>query len=191
MMRRLRRVPSRSALVGASPGTMGAIGGMTFIEVLVVTSLLALVVGALMPVLTVSQQTWHHAHRRTEMVQNARIAVDHMLDKLRAVQTFSVISSTNIRFTYFFGNLVTIPTVEYQLNGATNELEYRWDPDPFLRLAGPFRSMSVTCFDNTGAVIACTSVASVRSVQVALVAMDPSGEVADMTVTARAFRQVP
>lgn len=164
--------------------------GMTFLEVLVVTSLLALVVGALMPVLTAGEQTWRHAHRRIEMVQNGRIAVDHMLDKLRAVQTFSVINSTNIGYTYFYGDNATIYTAEHRLNG--NELEWRYDPaNPFNRLAGPFRSMSVTCFDATGATIACTSVASVRSVQVSLVVMDPSGEVADITVTARAYRQAP
>lgn len=163
---------------------------MTFIEVLVVTSLLALVVGALAPVLTTSEQTWRHAHRRMEVVQNARFAMDHLLDKFRAVQAFSVISSTNIGFTYFYGNGTSIFTAEYRMNG--NELEWRYDPTlAFAPLAGPFRSMNVTCFDSTAATIACTSAASVRSVQVALVAMDPSGEVADITVTGRAFRQVP
>lgn len=176
--------------MSAAPEATSASSGMTLIEVLVVTSLLALVVGALMPVLTAGEQTWRHAHRRTEMVQNARIGMDHLMDRLRAVQTFSVISSTNIGFTYFYGDGISTLAAEYQLNG--NELEWRYDaPSPFRSLAGPFRSMSVTCFDAAGAVIACTSVASVRSVQVSLVAMDPTGEVADMTVTARAFRQVP
>ncbi|MGH2405216.1 MAG: hypothetical protein ACRDGN_12250 [bacterium] len=87
--------------------------------------------------------------------------------------------------------LVDVLTVEYQLNGATSELEYRMLPDAFQQLAGPFRSMSVQCFDNTGGSIGCGSAASVRSVQVSLVAMDPEGIVPDITVTARAFRQVP
>lgn len=164
---------------------------MTLIEVLVVTSLLALVVGALLPLLTAGQQTWEHADRRQEMVQNARIALDGLIRHLRAAQSFLVINSTNIRFTYFFGDGASTPTVEFQLNAATNELEYRWDPDPFQPFAGPFRSMSVTCFDATNASIACTSVASVKSVQVALVAMDPDGKIPDITVTSRAFRQTP
>ncbi len=163
---------------------------MSLIEVLVVTSLLAIVVGALMPVLTVSEQTWRHAHRRNEMVENARIGVDHMIDKLRAVQAFSAINGTNIAYTYFYGDNTTIFTAEHRLNG--NELEWRNDPaNPFARLAGPFRSMTVTCYDRTGATIACTNVSSARSVQVSLVAMDPTGEVADITVTAGAFRQAP
>lgn len=162
---------------------------MTFVEVLVVTSLLALVVGALAPVLTASEQTWRHAHRRIEMVQNARLAMDHLMDRLRAVQTFTTISSTNISFTYFYGDGVTTLTAEYRLN--VNELEWKYDVNAFAPLAGPFRSMSVSCFDATAAAVSCTSAASVRSVQVSLVAMDPSGEVADITVTGRAFRQVP
>ena len=165
--------------------------GLTLIEVLVVTSLLALVVGAFLPLLTAGQQTWDEERRRQEMVQNARIAFDHLIRSLRAAQTFSVISSTNIRFTYFFGDAASTPTVEYQLNTTTNELEYRWDPDPFQPFAGPFRSMSVTCFDANNASILCTSVASVRAVQVALVAMDPDGQIPDITVTSRAFRQTP
>ncbi len=162
---------------------------MTLIEVLVVTSLLAVVVGALMPVLTVGQQTWQHAPRRQDMVQNARIAMDHLMDRLRAVQTFTAISATNISFTYFYGDGATTLTAEYRLNG--NELEWRYDVNPFAPLAGPFRSMSVSCFDTIGTAIACASAAQVRSVQVSLVAMDPSGEVADITVTGRAYRQAP
>jgi prepilin-type N-terminal cleavage/methylation domain-containing protein len=165
--------------------------GMTLIEVLVVTSLLALVVGGLLPMLTAGQQTWEHAHRRQDMVQNARSALDHLIHTLRAAQSFVVISSTNIRFSYFFGDGAATPTIEYQLNGATNELEYRQDPDAFQPLAGPFRSMSVQCFDGSGATIACTSVTSVRSVEVSLVVMDPQGQIPDITVTSRAFRQVP
>ncbi len=87
-----------------------------------------------------------------------------------------------------FGDIVT---VEYQLNSATHELQYRWTPDALQPFAGPFRSMSVTCFDATNATISCSSVASVRSVQVSLVAMDPEGQAPDITVTSRAFVQYP
>src|SRR3990170_8780352 len=64
-------------------------------------------------------------------------------------------------------------------------------PDPLEALAGPFRSMTVTCFDATGATIDCSPTTQVRSVQVALVVMDPTGRIPDLTVTGRAFRQSP
>lgn len=164
--------------------------GITFVEILVVTSLLAMVLGGILPLLTVGQQTYGHAHPRSDMVQNARIGLDKFIREMRAAQTFQTISSTNIAFTFFLGDGTT-STAEYRLNAATSELEYRRGTDPFQPLAGPFRSMSVSCFDAAGAAIACSPAASVRSVQVALVVMDPQGKIPDITVTSRAFRQTP
>ncbi len=63
--------------------------------------------------------------------------------------------------------------------------------DAFQSLAAPFRTMAVQCYDAAGSSIACTSAASVRSVQVAFTVMDPTGEVADIVVTSRAYRQAP
>jgi hypothetical protein len=64
-------------------------------------------------------------------------------------------------------------------------------PDSLQPLAGPFRSLSVTCFDGSGASTSCSSLASVREIEVSLVAMDPAGVVPDITVTERAVRQSP
>jgi type II secretory pathway pseudopilin PulG len=66
-----------------------------------------------------------------------------------------------------------------------------WQP-----LAGLFRAMNVQCFDSAGGTVPCPAVpgpagATVRSVQVALTAMDPTGRVADFVVTSRAYRQAP
>jgi hypothetical protein len=63
--------------------------------------------------------------------------------------------------------------------------------DSFQPLAGPFRAMAVQCYDAAGSSVACTATASVRSIQVALTVMDPTGEVADIVVTSRAYRQAP
>ncbi len=63
--------------------------------------------------------------------------------------------------------------------------------DSLAPLAGPFRSLSVACFDGTGASISCSSTTSVREIQVSLVAMDPTGVIPDITVTERAFSPSP
>jgi type II secretory pathway pseudopilin PulG len=164
--------------------------GTVLLEVLVVVLLLAVVVGGLLPILSVGQQTWAQAGPRSEMVQNARTALDRLIREMRAAQTFQVISATNIRFSFFLGDGTTA-IADFQLNTITNELEYRRDTDPFQPFAGPFRSMSVSCWDDDGASIACTSPGSVRTVQVALVVMDPEGQIPDMTLTSSAYRQVP
>ncbi len=64
-------------------------------------------------------------------------------------------------------------------------------PDALEALAGPFRSISVTCYSAAGAVVPCAPTTPVRSVQVALAVMDPTGLIPDITVTGRTFRQSP
>jgi type II secretory pathway pseudopilin PulG len=64
-------------------------------------------------------------------------------------------------------------------------------PDALAGLAGPFRSMSLTCYETSGAPVSCAAPALVREVQVALVVMDPDGRVPDITLMGRAFRQIP
>ena len=58
--------------------------------------------------------------------------------------------------------------------------------DPLATLAGPFREMTVTCFDAAGAATLCGDPTSVRQVEVRLVARDREGKVPDVAVAARA-----
>lgn len=164
--------------------------GLTLVEVAVAGLLLAVVVGALIPLLSIGQQTWFQSRGTEEIEFNARFALDSLVSTIRAAQSLQVISPTDIRLTYFFGDGTT-QLEEYILDTTTNELQYRRNTDSPAPFAGPFRSMSVVCFDNTNATTACTTVASVRSVQISLVAMDPQGVVPDMNFTARTFVQYP
>jgi len=63
--------------------------------------------------------------------------------------------------------------------------------DVLTPLAGPFRSLTVACFDAMGASIACSPATSVKAVQVTLVVMDASGTVPDLTLTGEALRERP
>jgi hypothetical protein len=63
--------------------------------------------------------------------------------------------------------------------------------DPLASLAGPFRSMSLTCYNASGTSVSCASPAAIRAVQVTIVVMDPDGRVPDMTVMGRSYRQTP
>jgi hypothetical protein len=63
--------------------------------------------------------------------------------------------------------------------------------DALVALAGPFRSLTLVCFDALHAPIACSPTPPVRAVQVSLVVMDPSGAVPDMTLTDMSYRQSP
>lgn len=166
--------------------------GVSVIELLASLLLLAVIVGGLIPVLSITQQSWDQARLRGDMVHNTRFAIDTLMATIRAAQVFTTLTATDIIFTYSFGDKVTLRAVSYHLDAATNELQFKRLPtDPFQPFAGAFRSMTVTCYDAANVLIDCSSIGSFRSVQISLVAMDPSGRVPDMTTTARVFVQAP
>ncbi len=104
--------------------------GLTLVEVLVTILLLALVVGSLLPLLTSGQQGSDYVRRRQPMIQNARVALDKLVRELRAAESFRMIAPGHLQLTLFWGDGTGAgPTVEYSLNSATQNLDYRWSAD--------------------------------------------------------------
>jgi hypothetical protein len=98
--------------------------------VLVTTLLLALVVGALFPVLSIGQQGSDYSRRRQTMTQTGRVALDKLIRELRAAESFRTLASGSVVLTFNYGDGTgAAPTVQYSLNGATHNLEYRWSAD--------------------------------------------------------------
>ena len=119
-MPRLHPVPRRHA----------GDAGLSLIEVLVTTLLLAMVVGALLPLLTSGQRGYDYASRRQAMIQNGRVALDKLIRELRAAESFRTLAPGQISFTLNYGDGTgAAPTVQYALDGATNTLNYRWSAD--------------------------------------------------------------
>lgn len=89
--------------------------------------LLAMVVGALLPVLTAGQQGSEYARRRQVMIRNGRIALDRLIREMRAAESFRTLAPGQISFTLQWGDGTGAePTVQYALNGVTHNIEYRW-----------------------------------------------------------------
>ena len=104
--------------------------GATLAELLVVAAVMALVLGALVPLFTIGQQTWNLADRHADMTQNGRRALDKIIRDLRAAQSFQTVTPTLVRFRMALGDGTGgTPTVEYQLDAATGELEHRTSAD--------------------------------------------------------------
>jgi hypothetical protein len=61
--------------------------------------------------------------------------------------------------------------------------------DPPAPLAGPFRALTVSCFDAAGGALPCTPSGPVQMVQFQLVVMDPDGLVPDLALTGQALRR--
>jgi len=95
------------------------------IELLVVSSLLVLVLGTLVPLLEIGRQSWSLVDHHVDMLQNGRRALDKMVRDLRAAQSLAIISPTLLRFTQAHGDGTgALRTVEYQVNVA-GDIQYR------------------------------------------------------------------
>lgn len=119
-MRRSRR--------GRSPRPGEA--GLTLIEVLVAIVLLGVVVGGLLPLLTIGTQSSTAVSRRQAMIQSARTALDKLVREMRGAESLRIISPDLLEFTLFWGDGTGArPTVEYSLDSATHALDYAWIAD--------------------------------------------------------------
>lgn len=104
--------------------------GATIAELLVVAAIMTLVVGALVPVLSLGQATWSAADRHSDMLHHGRRALDKIIREMRSAQSFQAVTPTLVQFRMALGDgSGATPTVEYQLNGATGEIEYRTSAD--------------------------------------------------------------
>jgi type II secretory pathway pseudopilin PulG len=108
----------------------GGQGGITLIEVLVTVLLLAMVVGALLPLLTSGQQGSDYERRRMSMVRNGRIALDKLVREMRAAESFRTLAPGQISFTLLWGDGTGAePTAQYLLDNVSHNLQYRWSAD--------------------------------------------------------------
>ncbi len=102
--------------------------GFVLVEVLVTVLLLAMVVGALLPVLVIGQQGLDYAGRRLGMIRAGRTALDKLVREMRAAASLRTLAPGQIIFTMQWGDGTGAePTVEYSLNALTHNLEYRWN----------------------------------------------------------------
>jgi type II secretory pathway pseudopilin PulG len=102
--------------------------GYVLVEVLVTVLLLAMVVGALLPLLTSGQQGFDYASRRLAMTRAGRTALDKLVREMRAAASFRTLGPGQVSFTMQWGDGTGAqPTVEYSLNASSHNLEYRWN----------------------------------------------------------------
>ncbi|MBM3469770.1 MAG: hypothetical protein FJX73_03145 [Armatimonadetes bacterium] len=149
--------------------------GATLTELLAVVAMLTLVIVALVPLLWTGQQTWNRVDRHTEVTQNARRALDKIVREVRAAGSFQVVGDSLIRLTMASGDGTgATPTVEYQLNAGTGNLEYRQSGEYFFRrritvtagTAVPAGYSVPVVFDHAALVAAGKSLASGNDVRV-------------------------
>ncbi len=103
-------------------------GGFTLLEAVAVLLLLSLAVAGVLPLLTTGEQTYDEARRRQELLRNARVALDRIVREVRAAQALREAASGVVRLDLAAEDGAQ-PAVEFVLDGASGDLQYRWGSD--------------------------------------------------------------
>jgi len=149
--------------------------GFTLTELLIVVALVGLMMGALFTFQYQGQAAYQTGATRVEVQQNARSALDLMLEEVRSALAITSaagcdVGCTTISFTDQNGNAIT-----YALAGTTLN---RTDPaNGTVVLIGGVASLTIQCFDATNTPTA--TAANVRSMQAVITTQDERGTVAN------------
>ena len=122
--------------------------GYTLAELLTAMGVLALLLAGLLFTLQEGQYVYSFGAGRSEVQQNARVALDRMLRELRTATQVTTAASNDVKFT-FVDDTGTSVTVEYSLSG-TNVLRNQTVPaiggQP-ATLTGGVAGLTITYYD--------------------------------------------
>jgi prepilin-type N-terminal cleavage/methylation domain-containing protein len=151
---------------GAWPAVLADQRGFTMTEMLMVTTVLAVILGGVILVQHQGQQAYLFGSHRIEAQQNGRAALELMSRELRSALSVSAVAgTTDLTFVDSAG-----ATVQYKLSGATLSRTVGGASAP---LIGGVQSLAMTCYSawdgstNTGTVT--TAPGAVKLVRLRLV----------------------
>jgi len=158
---------------------------MTLIEILVAMAVIVIVFVAVVPQLRSIQNSWASKRENSEIIQNGRALLDHIIFNLMQARRITAVSApaeTN-GYIEFKDNQSTI--MRYQI-GANNYIQFG-QVGNLADLAGPVSSLQFTCYDAYDLDTTITDVNDVRCVNVetTFTNAEPLGE--DKTFTAQAY----
>lgn len=158
---------------------------MTLIELMLVVAIVGILIVAIQPYFYTLRRAWHHGDSKSDIVQNARIGLDTMVQELRQAQGFSSVTAStdaNGRIVFMDKNSNTVEFLKYN-DGTQNMLGYV-QSSVTSPLAGPIDSLTFRCYTDD-ALTTTTSTDAIKSVAIELVVADSRGEIASMTFASR------
>jgi prepilin-type N-terminal cleavage/methylation domain-containing protein len=173
--------------------------GFTMTEMLMVTTVLAVILAGIFIVQQQGQQAYLFGSHRVETQQNGRAALELMSRELRSALSVTAVGGTTDLTFIVVDESGAIATVRYQLTGTTLNRTKDGTTTP---LIGGVQSLAMTCYSawdaSTNNVTTTTNPATVKLVRVQLVAgtEDPTavGSSSDQRVTLESLvrlRNVP
>ena len=124
----------------------------TLVELILVVGTIALVVGALVGLVSNSYGDWKLGSDRSTLLQDGQAAMEQMVRILRQAKVFSAVSQSTDQAGYITFTSVDGITEQFKLNAQTGELEYG-QIGSLSALTGSVSSLVLTCYDINGNVL--------------------------------------
>lgn len=138
--------------------------GTTLIELVIAVSIMTVVIGTLLPLLSSARKTWDTSQNNAETLQNGRILMDHMNRWLSQAKSITSVSDsdTNLGTITFTDNQDTV--YRYHVNG-TNQVQFG-EVGSLSTLAGPVAKFKFTCYDSNDLTSPITDVNDIRFIKI-------------------------
>ena len=138
---------------------------MTLVEVLVAMAIMVVVLAAVVPQIRAIQNSWASKRDNTEVIQNSRVLVDHIVSNLSQAQKITAVSAaaqTNgyVEFEDNDGN-----TMRYEIDANDNYVVFG-PVGNLSELAGPVSQLQFTCYDACDLDTAITDVNEIRTIKI-------------------------
>ena len=161
-----------------------AYAGTTLVELVVAIAMLAVVMGAITPLVMHTRRSWDTWQNNSEAVQNGRVLMDHMHRTLAEATQITAVSNASESNGYiqFVDNNST--TLRYQI--TSNYVEFG-EPGSLALLAGPVNQLQFTCYDDNDLSTAITDVNAIRYVKVASTVTHAAAEGLNKVFTTSAY----
>jgi type II secretory pathway pseudopilin PulG len=146
---------------------------MTLLEALVAMVIVVLVFAAVVPQLRSIQNSWASKRENTEIIQNGRVLIDHIVSSLAQAGRVTAVSDSTradgfIEFEDRDGN-----TMRYQIDANDNYVVFG-PVNELAGLAGPVNELRFACYDACDLDTPITDVNQIRTVTVQVVFNNPS-----------------
>ncbi len=163
-------------------------GGMTLVEMVVATSIMAVVMTVVVPIVVGVRNTWEAGQSGAESVQNERILADHLYRHLATATAVTAVSASTetagyIQFTSSDGS-----TYRYQI-GSDDYVQFG-PVGSLANLAGPVSQLQFAGYSADDFTTPATDAASIRLVQVQATFPKSKGVGRDRTLSSAVYLRV-
>jgi type II secretory pathway pseudopilin PulG len=161
----------------------------TLVELILVVGTIALVVGALVGLVSSSYGDWKLGSDRSTLLQDGQAAIEQMVRILRQAKGFSAVSSPADTAGYITFTDVDGQPKEFRLNNSTNELQYG-EPASLSTLAGSVSSLVFTSYDvDANSIADPVQARNIRAVHITTILVDPDNSSLTFPLSGMVFCQ--